>query len=135
MGNRAVISMACEGIPKEYSPSIYVHWNGGRNSIESFLEVAKKLNVRPEPTYGMARLCQIITNFFGGTLSVGMGTYCQLDTDNYDNGVYWINSKFEIIDRECHAELIEQIDTEDKMLSNIEHVLSCNPQFNKGYSE
>jgi hypothetical protein len=135
MGNRAVISMACEGIPKEYSPSIYVHWNGGRNSIESFLEVAKRLNVRPEPTYGMARLCQIITNFFGGTLSVGMGVYSQLDTDNYDNGVYWINTKFEIIDRECHAELIEQIDTEDKMLSNIEHVLSCNPQFNKGYSE
>ena len=63
MGNRAVISMACEGIPKEYSPSIYVHWNGGRNSVESFLETAKRLKVRPEETYGMARLCQIIGNF------------------------------------------------------------------------
>lgn len=132
MGNRAVISMACEGIPKEYSPSIYVHWNGGRNSIETFLKVATKLKIRPEPTYAMARLCQIISNFFGGTHSIGMGVYSQLDTDNYDNGVYWINTKFEIIDRECRAELIEQIDTEDKMLSNINHVLACNPQFNKG---
>jgi hypothetical protein len=135
MGNRAVISMACEGIPKEYSPSIYVHWNGGRNSIECFLQTAKHLKVRPESTYGMARLCQIISNFFGGNLSVGMGAYCQLDTDNYDNGVYWINSKFEIIDRECHAEHEEQTSPPEVMIETVDHIIKCNPQFNKGYSE
>ena len=135
MGNRAVISMACEGIPKEYSPSIYVHWNGGRNSIECFLQTAKHLKVRPESTYGMARLCQIISNFFGGNLSVGMGAYCQLDTGNPDNGVYWINSKFEIIDSECHAEHEEQTSPPEVMIETVDHIIECNPQFNKGYSE
>lgn len=134
MGNRAVISMACEGIPKEYSPSIYVHWNGGRNSVECFLQTAKHLKVRPEETYGMARLCQIIGNFFGGTLSLGMGAYCQLDTDNIDNGVYWINSKFEIIDRE-HNEHEEQTSPPEVMIETVNHIIECNPQFNKGYSE
>ena len=135
MGNRAVISMACEGIPKEYSPSIYVHWNGDRNSIECFLQTAKHLKVRPESTYGMARLCQIISNFFGGNLSIGMGAYCQLDTDNPDNGVYWINRKFEIIDRECHVGHKEQTSPPEVMLETVDHIIQCNPQFNKGYSE
>ena len=63
-----------------------------------------------------------------------MGAYCQLDTDNFDNGVYWINSKFEIIDRE-HNEHEEQTSPPEVMLDNINHIIACNPQFNKGYSE
>jgi len=47
----------------------------------------------------MARLTQIISNFFGGTLSIGVGIYKRMDTDNYDNGVYWIsaNEKGELV--------------------------------------
>jgi hypothetical protein len=100
MGNRAVIAMQQEGIPKEDSPAIYLHWNGGRDSVEAFLESAKKLGARQyDDSYGFARLVQIIANFFGGTTSIGVATYRTLDTDNYDNGVYWIKD-LNIIERE-----------------------------------
>ena len=36
MGNRAVIAYREEGVPKEQSTAIYVHWNGGRDSVEGF---------------------------------------------------------------------------------------------------
>jgi len=104
MGNRAVIAIEKEGVPKEYSPAIYVHWNGGRDSIEAFLEAAKRMGVRlDEDDYFLARLTQLITNFFGGTLSVGVGNYCSLDTNNYYNGVYWLKNG-EIVGREFAPE-------------------------------
>ena len=36
MGNRAVISFKDEYYKKEDSPSIYLHWQGGRDSVEAF---------------------------------------------------------------------------------------------------
>ena len=100
MGKRAVISFKCEGVPKEYSPSIYLHWNGGRDSIEGFLKAHEMAEFRGGD-YGIARLVQLITNYFGGGLSVGVGVYCQMDTDNGDNGVYWIDpNTFKIVNRE-----------------------------------
>jgi hypothetical protein len=104
MGNRAVIAYREEGVPKEQSTAIYLHWNGGRDSVEGFLKVANQIGVRSSQSdYAMARLTQIIGNFFGDTLSVGVGIYKRMDTDNYDNGVYWIssrNGKLTIVDRE-----------------------------------
>ena len=89
MGNRAVIAYRQEGVPKEQSTAIYLHWNGGRDSVEGFLKVANDIGVRSfQADYAMARLTQIIGNFFGDTLSVGVGIYKRMDTDNYDNGVY-----------------------------------------------
>ncbi len=95
MGNRAVIATEARDI------GIYLHWNGGRDSVEGFLTYCKILGHRPPETddYGWARLCQVISNFMQGTLSVGIGLYDQLDTDNYDNGVYIIKD-WKIIDRE-----------------------------------
>ena len=55
-----------------------------------------------EPTsdnYGWARLCQVIGNFFGGELSIGIDTCSHLDYDNYDNGTYIIDG-WDIVDRE-----------------------------------
>ena len=90
MGNRAVLATRVEGVPKEYSPAIYLHWNGGRDSVEGFLKVInEKLEVR-DGDYGWARLIQTITNFMGGTLSVGAGVITRMDQDNFDNGVYWL---------------------------------------------
>ena len=43
-------------------------------------------------------MCQVIGNFFGGTLSVGINTVDKLDCDNWDNGVYIIEG-WEIVDR------------------------------------
>ena len=102
MGNRAVIATS------EKSIGVYVHWNGGRDSVEAFLLYCKLKGYRPPETdnYGWARLCQVIGNFFGGETSVGVDRYVRLDTNNWDNGVYII-SNWEIIDR-LFAPIVEQ---------------------------
>lgn len=95
MGNRAVITTRQKKI------GIYLHWNGGRDSVEAFLTYCKLQEFRcPPDDYGWTRLCQVIANFFGGGgLSVGIDEYYKLDTDNGDNGVYIIEN-WEIVDRE-----------------------------------
>lgn len=98
MGNRAVIT-SVNGW-RNGGVGIYLHWNGGRDSVEAFLEYCRLRGFRSvEDSYGMARLCQIITNFFGGGLSVGIGTLWHLDYDNGDNGLYVVNEKWEIVER------------------------------------
>lgn len=98
MGNRAVITTrenwANDGV------GIYLHWNGGRDSVEAFLKYCELKGYRSpsEDCYGWARLCQVVGNFFGGTTSIGINTLWKLDCDNYDNGVYIIDG-WEIVDR------------------------------------
>lgn len=99
MGNRAVITYAPYN---DNNAGIYVHWNGGRASVEAFLQVCKELGYRdPEgdPSYAMARLTQVISAFFTDGLSVGIGAVKQLDQHNYDNGVYVIGKDWQIVDR------------------------------------
>lgn len=95
MGNRAVITTSKKDL------GLYLHWNGGKDSIEAFLKYCELQQYRPpeESSYGFARLCQVIGNFFGGTLSLGIDNYYKLDTDNGDNGVYIIKN-WQIIGRE-----------------------------------
>ncbi len=94
MGNRAVIAFQEENwnTVQPDSVGIYLHWNGGPDSVTAFLDAAKQLGVRPDD-YGVARLCQIIGNWFGGTLSLGIGKCRTLDTDNGDNGTYVVDFK------------------------------------------
>ena len=114
MGNRAVIEFTDTPI------AIYLHWNGGRNSVEAFLQVARDLRVRTnDPAYRMARLTQIIGNYFGGTTSVGIGLAEELDRANGDNGVYVVNPEFEIVERH-HMPYKEQSEPHmDDMYSEI----------------
>ena len=100
MGNRAVIAFVNDnGKQNKNSVGIYLHWNGGRDSVEGFLQTAKDYGIR-SGSYGFARLTQIITNNFPGTLSVGVDMLKNLDCDNFDNGVYWVDQNFDIVDRE-----------------------------------
>ena len=92
MGNRAVIHFQGSNV------GMYVHWNGGRDTIEPMLEVAKEYGLR-DADYGLARLAQMFGNFMGGTLSMGIEELERLDCDNCDNGVYVIDSAFNIVDR------------------------------------
>jgi hypothetical protein len=71
---------------------VYLHWNGGRDSVEAFLKYCDLKGYRSPDTdcYGWARLCQVIGNFFGGSTSIGIDTLWHLDRDNGDNGVYII---------------------------------------------
>lgn len=101
MGNRAVITASkslTEGV------GIYLHWNGGIESVQAFLDVAKERGFRDpsgDESYAMARLVGLIHEFFGThtSTSVGIGTLKQLDCDNFDNGVYVIGKDWKIVDR------------------------------------
>lgn len=121
MGNRAVITTK-ENFENN-GVGVYVHWNGGRESVEAFLEYCKLKEYRaPEfDNYGWARLCQIIGNFFGGTTSVGIDTCNHLDCDNGDNGVYFIKNweiegrtydYYNFVDEERKQEMIRYIDSQ-----------------------
>lgn len=98
MGNRAVITT------RKRDLGLYLHWNGGRDSVEAFLRYCELRGFRcPEQDdYGWARLCQVVANFMGGNgLSVGILPYT---TDEHmvaygdDNGVYVIEG-WRIVDR------------------------------------
>ena len=98
MGNRAVIAFKDDD-----SIGLYLHWNGGRDSVEPFLMAAKELGLRcqDDPGYAIARLAQLIGNWMGSTTSIGVGPLSSLDCDNMDNGVYRIKD-WEIVRREHH---------------------------------
>lgn len=93
MGNRAVITTKKEW--DNVGIGIYLHWNGGRDSVEAFLTYCRMKDYRSpvNDNYGWARLCQVIGNFFGGELSVGVDKLNRLDLDNGDNGVYFIGGE------------------------------------------
>tara|TARA_A100001391_G_scaffold179136_4_gene143945 strand:- start:349 stop:777 length:429 start_codon:yes stop_codon:yes gene_type:complete len=115
MGNRAVITIKNKHIPKDDWTSLYLHWNGGRDSVVPFLKVAKLYGIRcnADPSYGIARLCQLIGNTFGGTLSLGVGKYTTYHKESLDNGVYIIDN-WEIVDREFfEGEEQNEYDEED----------------------
>lgn len=98
MGNRAVITTR-ENFNND-GVGVYLHWNGGRDSVQAFLTYCKMKGYR-EPTsdnYGWARLCQVIGNFFGGSTSIGIDVCNNLDCDNWDNGTYIIDG-WDIVDR------------------------------------
>lgn len=102
MGNRAVITASkAADVAKSNDLGVYLHWNGGRDSVTAFLTYCKLQGYRSPETdnYGYARLCQVIGNFFGGELSIGLDACCNLDCDNWDNGVY-IVKEWEIVDRQ-----------------------------------
>lgn len=101
MGDRAVITIAkfnTNGeVLKEVDNNelgVYLHWDGGYDSVSAFLHYCNlKEYASPEQDcYGWARLCQVIGNYFGGTLSIGIDKCGRLDCDNGDNGVYLIKN-------------------------------------------
>lgn len=97
MGNRAVITTKENW--ETNGVGVYLHLNGGRDSVEAFLKYCKMKGYRaPEnDNYGWARLTQVIANFFGGSASVGIDILSHLDCEG-DNGVYIIEN-WEIVDR------------------------------------
>lgn len=92
MGNRAVISFEGSEV------GIYLHWNGGPESVLAFLDAAKACKVRDPlvDCYGIARLAQIIGNFFGTAESLGVDELTKLDCDNGDNGQYVVGENWVI---------------------------------------
>lgn len=129
MGNRAVVQF-------KDGTGIYLHWNGGPESVLAFLDAAKQLGVRTGDDYGPARLVQIIGNWFGGTTSLGVGQAATLDRENGDNGTYNINGSFEIASREYTDDTITKVDHLDKeSLEKYEQILRECVAVNKPFFE
>lgn len=108
MGNRAVITTNDYiTLGPERAIGVYLHWNGGYDSVEAFLTYCKIRGFCSPETdnYGWANLCTVISNFLGDEdgLSVGIDRCCNLDCDNGDNGVYIIKD-WEIIGRKYAPE-------------------------------
>lgn len=104
MGNRAVITASkALNVAGSNDIGVYLHWNGGRDSVEAFLKYCElKQYRRPDmDNYGWARLCQVIGNYFGGECSIGIDRCVNLDCDNYDNGTYIIEG-WKIVSRQFH---------------------------------
>ncbi len=113
MGNRAVITFSTT--PK--APCIYLHWNGGRASVEGFLAGCRSLGYfnAGSQAKNMDQLEEMLRPFFSGDnyrLSIYRETYGKSDTDNWDNGVYVIDqTTLEIKDRRFKR-YAEEIDAE-----------------------
>ena len=120
MSNRAVITSK-ENFENN-GIGIYLHWNGGYDSVSAFLKYCELKGYR-SPTsdnYGWARLCQVIANYFGGSTSIGIDVVNNLDCDNWDNGVYIIEG-WEIVDRKYNR-YEEQMNYElEDMLMDIDN--------------
>ena len=126
MGNRAVL------VSKDTTPAnadkkmgIYVHWYGSEDDIKAFLAEAKKRNIRnviDDASYGWARLCQTIadmlteidikspfenTRQYAYNSGIGIDIVSHLDCHNYDNGVYYIDENFEIVNHTTGEEFTE----------------------------
>lgn len=121
MGNRAVITFA----KTKSAPCIYLHWNGGRASVEGFLRAARHLALNAPMLAGprghnFATQAQVLDaiasllaeHFFGTEVgrTVYRETYGSADTDNWDNGVYVIDANFDIVGREFMRH-DEEVDT------------------------
>ena len=122
MGNRAVITTK-ENFENN-GLGVYLHWNGGYDSVSAFLKYCELKGYRAPDTdcYGWARLCQVIGNFFGGSTSIGINTVNKLDCDNWDNGVYIIKG-WEIVDRKYNR-YAEQMNYEmEEMLLEIDNAM------------
>jgi len=124
MGNRAVITTEDKRI------GVYVHWNGGRDSVEAFIEYCKiKGYTAPErDNYGWARLCQVISNFFGGSLSIGIDTL-----DNLDCGNMFVIKNWEIIGRNGFKGTEQDSHNRIKMLIGIDKAQPVAEQFGEEF--
>lgn len=129
MGNRGVITTRCTDASVSENIGVYLHWNGGRDSVEAFLNYCKLKGYRSpdNDNYGWARLCQVIGNFFGGETSIGIDTCKNLDCDNWDNGVYIIEG-WNIVDRQFYKGTEQQNHEMYDMLNEINAAQPKNEQ-------
>lgn len=88
MGNRAVIAFDTY---TDNSTGVYLHWNGGRDSIEGFLLFAKTQHPWAKHS-GREKLIAGIAAFGVSAHGVEVKPCKQLDCDNWDNGVYLVDT-------------------------------------------
>lgn len=132
MGNRAVITFSTAN----NAPSIYLHWNGGRASVEGFLTAARQLGLRHAPTpqaqaEALDNIAEMLARYFF-RCNVGMNVYrlhfAGADRDNGDNGTYVLDQDLQIFAR-LHHKRGEEINRE-KTAAIVEQITATAPIFN-----
>lgn len=113
MGNRAVITQSTD----DNAPCIYLHWNGGRASVEGFLSAARDLGLAGSGQRHIDALADLITRRFFKVSPMAVHVYREpygrTDRDNGDNGVYVIDENFEIVERRyLRDSFCEEVDAE-----------------------
>ena len=95
MSNRACVIFEDKD-SKTFSPAIYLHWNGGPESIYAFLDELDRRGVRADQEYEAARFVQIVGEYFmPEQLSLGImsGPSAPADLSRWagqDNGLYLV---------------------------------------------
>jgi hypothetical protein len=102
MGNRATVVFT-DG-KERFSPAVYLHWNGGAESVYGFLEELNRRKVGADQEYECARFIQLVGEFFdqdyqdGNSLGVvnapasdRLRDLYAIHTDKGDNGIYLVN--------------------------------------------
>lgn len=91
MGNRAVVTTKSATGFCEDAIGVYLHWNGGRDSITAFLKYCELQGFRsPEiDSDSWQKFQQVILNY---GLTADCNKCKNLDCDNGDNGVYMIEN-------------------------------------------
>lgn len=125
MGNRAVVT---------FSPkcAVYIHWNGGRASIEGFLGAMRDLDLpRSTAAEAVDSLAKVMKSYLWDS-TVEVGPRNRLDCDNGDNGEYVVSLDLNItkrrfrraneeVDREKTASIrrvsVEKFDPDAKYLT------------------
>lgn len=126
MGNSAIIKAK-----NNDNKGVYLHWNGGRDSIEALLKYCKLRGFRSfNDDYGMARFTQITSNFFGGTTSIGI-TDEPLNWGT-DNGIYEVEG-WEIVGREDFEGREQQEHNLQEMLLGIDEAQPTKQQLGEGF--
>lgn len=96
MGNTAIIKPLGKNI------GVYLHWNGGLDSVTAFLKYCELKGYRSfDDSYGIARFTQVVGNFFGGSCSIGIYTdvaETENDAEYLDNGIYIVKG-WKIVNR------------------------------------
>lgn len=130
MGNTAIIKAQGEKV------GLYLHWNGGVDSVTAFLKYCDLRGYRGFPdSYALARLAQVCGNFFGGTLCVGVEAMSGADTEHdarwLDNGIYIVKG-WEIVNRIGHSCEREGYDLRD-LLETIDKTQPAREQLGKEF--
>ncbi|MDQ3802501.1 MAG: hypothetical protein M3416_01400 [Acidobacteriota bacterium] len=102
MGNRATVVFT-DG-KGNFSPAVYLHWNGGPESIYGFLEELARRDVRADQEYECARFIQLVGEFFdqdeqcglslgvvNGPRSDAVSDLNHIQTDHGNNGLYLVD--------------------------------------------
>lgn len=100
MGNRANIVFVDKS-EERVSPNIYLHWNGGPESVYPFLDELDRRNVRADQDYECARFIHIVGEYMdqdnihslslgvvNGPENITIDALNKVPTDNGDNGFY-----------------------------------------------